>query len=222
VINSKDHIATTPVQGFADRAAALSVLHAVYVEEKGWVGDLEDLLPEEDLGKSDVSWFLCRREGRAVGVVRVLFELPLERYREYGLRLLAPGTDVEAFLRRNRIAEVGRFAVLDSERGQFMAAASLIRAAALDALTRRCTHLITDVFENDPNSPYAFHTRVLGFVPVATHDHGELRSDDRRITMLLDLKASYERLRQRGGWIFRYIFEGWSEDQRQRLMAVET
>lgn len=218
---SSSEVTTIQVLSITDRAAAVSVLHRVYIEEKRWAGDPEQLLPEDDLGNPNVAWFLSRRNGTPVGVVRVLFELPLDLYRQYGLKLLTTGVDVEAFLRRHRFAEVGRFAVLPAERGQLLVAASLIRAAALEALRRRYSHLITDVFESDPNSPYAFHTRVLGFVPVATHDHGELLTDSRRITMLLDLRAAYERLRQRGGWIFRFIFDGWSERDRERLLAAE-
>ena len=34
--------------------------------------------------------------------------------------------------------------------------------------------------------------RVMGFRPVASHDHGELNCTSRRITLVLDLKSSYQ------------------------------
>ena len=78
---------------------------------------------------------------------------------------------------------------------------------------------MTDVFEDDQHSPYGFHTRVMGFAPVATHDLGELQCKSRRITMVLDLKAAYRRLKQSGNWMYRYLTCEWSE-QLHRLLAT--
>ena len=80
-----------------------------------------------------------------------------------------------------------------------------------ETVERGFTHYITDVFENDPHSPYGFHTRVMGFDPVATHDLGELACASRRITLILDLKAAYQRLRRRRGWIYRALTADWDE-----------
>jgi len=208
-MNRKDHINVRRIVNEHDRQAALNVLRSVYVAEKQWANREGDILPLADLLSDDVAWFLSRWQDTPTGVVRVLFQLPLALYRSYGIKPLDPALDVERFLTTNRVAEVGRFAVLPEARGQIMVAASLIKAAARETLARRYTHLITDVFEDDPNSPYEFHTRVLGFVPVATHDHGELAgAAGRRITMLLDLAKAYQRLAAKNNWIFRYIFEG--------------
>jgi hypothetical protein len=57
----------------------------------------------------------------------------------------------------------------------------------------------------------------MGFHPVATHDFGELHCRSRRITMVLDLKAAYQRLRLRGNWIYRYITGQWDETLHRRL-----
>ena len=122
-------------------------------------------------------------------MLRTLFDPPLLQYAKYGLRLIDPRIDVEKFLRQHRIAEVGRFAVVPELRGNVMLAAALMRAATEEMVTRGYTHVITDVFEDDPHSPLGFHTRVMGFQPVATHDHGELNCKSRRITLLLDLGA---------------------------------
>lgn len=218
----RDQITVNHITDEQDRRAALGVLRAVYVAEKRWVSREGDLLPAGDLTSDHVAWFLTRVAGHPTGVVRVLFQLPLELYRSYQIVPLDPTLDVERFLSSNRIAEVGRFAVLPEARGQIMVAASLIKAAARETLARSYTHLITDVFENDPNSPYEFHTRVLGFVPVATHEHGELATAGRRITMLLDLAKAYQRLAAKNNWIFRYIFEGEWPTQWKPAAGAET
>ena len=77
----------------------------------------------------------------------------------------------------------------------------------------------SDIFENDPHSPWGLRTRVMGFAPVATHAHGELMWRSRRITLILDLKAAYQRLRLRlrNSWIFRSLTADWDERLHRRL-----
>ena len=201
------------------RQKALAVLESVYRTEKGWVADPDSLLPASDLNNPAVSWFVAERNGEAIGVTRVLYEIPFELYGNYGFQLENPGLDVEAFVRNNRIAEVGRFAVLPEYRNKILVAAILMRAAATETVERRFTHFITDVFAADPNSPYQFHRKILGFETVATHDHGELDMESKRITMLLDLQAAYRRLKRGKNWIFRYITQGWNEQVLEQLSA---
>lgn len=191
-----------------DREKALDVLEVVYKNEKGWVGDREKMLPLDDLTNENVSWFAVSKKDRILGVTRVLYEIPLELYHEYGFKLTIPGLDVEAFIRNNKIAEVGRFAVLPRYRRTLLVAAHLMRASGVEAVEKGFTHLITDVFEADPNTPYGFHRRVLGFKEVATHDVGELNCDSRRITMLLDLNEAAENLTSKKGWFYRFLSEG--------------
>ena len=208
-----DHDRVTAVRITDDvgRSAALEVLGATYQREKRWVMQAEQQLPATDLARDDVTWFLVRLEGRPVGVLRLLFDPPLLQYAQYSLTLLDPRVDVADFVRQHRIAEVGRFAVVAEERGNLLLAAALMRAATEEMVARGYTHLITDVFEDDPHSPLGFHTRVMGFRPVATHERGELNCDSRRITLVLDLKSSYQRLKGRGNWVFRYLTAGWPD-----------
>lgn len=201
------------------REEALSVLRRVYAGEKGWVTRPEQILPQRDVGAPELSWFLARVDGEPVGVTRVLYEIPVDLYRQYQLKVVDPRIDLEAFLRRHRLAEIGRFAVLPEHRANIRVAAILMRATTTETVERGFTHFITDVFEADPNSPLIFHQRVLGFEVVATHEHGELAVASRRITLLLDLKAAFQRLSRGRNWIFRYITEGWSEGLHQRLLA---
>ena len=104
---------------------------------------------------------------------------------------------------RQLLAEIGRFGVVPEYRKKILVAAILMRAAATETVERGFGHYITDVFETDPNSPLKFHQRILGFQTVATHSVGELQHLGRRITMLLDFKTAFRRLRARNNWIFR-------------------
>jgi hypothetical protein len=212
-----DRVTVVRVDDEAARREALQVLRVVYRDEKRWLPEEDRMLPASDLAIDGVCWFLTRVDGEPVGVVRVLFDLPVNLYREYGFAALSEAFDAEAFIAANRIAEVGRFAVVPAWRGTMVVAAALMRAATTETVGRGFTHFITDVFENEPHSPYLFHTRVLGFVPVATHDHGELAFKGRRITMLLDIKQAYQRLRRRRNWVFRFITEGWDEQLHLRV-----
>ena len=95
----------------------------------------------------------------------------------------------------------------------------LMGAASKETVERGFGHYITDVFEGEKHSPYKFHRRVMGFEPVATHDVGELNCPNRRITMILDIKAGYNRLRKEQNWVFRLLTESWNESLHQKLLT---
>ncbi|MEE4174008.1 MAG: GNAT family N-acetyltransferase [Xanthomonadales bacterium] len=204
-----------------DREDALAVLEATYLEEKRWVQTREQMFPADDLDREAISWFTCYRGAQPVGVVRVLYEPPIELYQEYGFAQIDPNldVDVEAFVRNNRIAEIGRFAVVPEYRRFVVFAASLMRAASEETVRRGFSHYVTDVFEGEQHSPYDFHTRVMGFVPVATHEIGELNCNLRRITLILDLRQAYARLSRSKNKIYRMLTEGWTEDMHHRLAS---
>ncbi len=203
----------------AGRQRVMAVLQATYQREKQWVSDPQAQVPPEDIGRGDLSWFLVSVRGRPAGVVRILYAPPLAQYAQYGFKLIDPALAVDDFIRQSRIAEIGRFAVLRRYRSRFMVAAALLRAAAAETVARGFTHYVTDVFEDDPHSPYGFHTRIMGFFPVATHDVGELQCRSRRITLVLDIRAAYKRLKARGTWIYRYFTSQWDEASHQHMIA---
>ena len=58
---------------------------------------------------------------------------------------------------------------------------------------------------------------MIGFHPVATPDVGELQSRSRRITLVLDLQAAYQRLKRSGNWVFRYLTGEWPDALHRRL-----
>ena len=70
-----------------------------------------------------------------------------------------------------------------------------MRAALAEVVARGYTHLLTVVFEDDPHSPYGFHTRVLGFQRIGSHRYGELACASRRIILTLDIARAFDRLR---------------------------
>lgn len=216
----KNSLSVSRVVDQSLRAQAMAVLRATYHMEKHWVSDEAKVFPPEDLSNEAVSWFVVRDNDAPVGVLRVLYEPPLDLYRQYGFKPVQPGMDIEAFLARFRIAEIGRFAVIPEFRNNLLVVVALMRAAATETVQRGYTHYITDVFEGETHSPYQFHSRVMGFQAIATHDVGELNCPNRRITMILDLAAGYNRIRKSQRWIYRYLTEGWDESLHQKLRKM--
>jgi ribosomal protein S18 acetylase RimI-like enzyme len=216
-MRSDNRVHVRRVTDEAGRRHVVEVLRATYQREKRWVTYPETQMPPGDLARDEIAWFIATIRGRPAGVLRVHFAPPLAQYAAYGFKLIDPGIDVDDFIRRHRVAEIGRFAVLPRYRRQFLLAAALMRAATAETVARGFTHFVTDVFEDDPHSPYGFHTRVIGFHPVATHDVGELQSRSRRITLVLDLQAAYQRLKRSGNWVFRYLTGEWPDALHRRL-----
>jgi hypothetical protein len=217
---SKSDLQVSRIIDEGGRRKALEVMRSTYRDEKHWISSDDKLVSLEELQDDSVAWFVAEQEGAPVGVLRVLYAPPLDLYAAYGFKLVAKNIDLDAFIRDNRIAEIGRFAVVPSQRGNPLVSAALMREAVAATVRKSFTHYITDVFEGEAHSPFEFHTRVLGFEVVATHDVGELNCPNRRITMVLDLKKCYQRLRSSRGWLFRYITEGWT-DEMHRTMGGE-
>jgi len=209
--------ATTPV----DRRQTLRVLDATYTREKHWVDDAAELFPSDVLGADDVSWIVATVDGDPAGVLRVHFDPPLDHYREYDFDPLDEGADldIDTFVREHRIAQIGPFAVLPAYRQRFRVVFWLMRVAGVETLERGYTHYVTDVFENEEHSPYRFHTRVLGFRPVATHETGEMDCLHRRITLVLNLREAYQRLRDSQNRLYRFLTDGVDAPLFQQLSA---
>lgn len=214
-----ENLTTRRVGTDAERLQVIEVLRQTYAREKGWIAESEGQFPSDDLGKDAVAWFVTTLNGEPVGVLRILFDPPIEQYAKYSLKLIDPDFKVEEMMAGSRIAEVGRFAVVARRRGRFLVATSLMRAAFSEIVARGYSHLVTDVFEDDPHSPYGFHTRVIGFKPIATHDLGELRCRSRRITMVLDMRAAYHRMREHSRWLFQALTSDWSERMHRQAMS---
>ena len=106
--------------------------------------------------------------------------------------------NLDRLARGGRFAEVGRLMIRPEWRSRPKVVLALMRAVGAEVVERGCTHLLTAVFEDDPHSPYRFHTRQLGFERIGTHRHGELACASRRILLVLDIARSLERLAGRG------------------------
>ena len=149
----------------SERQLALKVLKATYQEEKAWVVDAESVFPASDLEADNVSWFLATSRHKPVGVLRVVYDPPIEQYLAYGPKPIDISADlkVEEFIKSERIAEIGRFAVVPERRNGVGVVLSLMRTATREVVAREYTQLITDVFEDEQHSPFGFHTRIVGF-----------------------------------------------------------
>lgn len=207
-----------------DRQRALNVLNRTYADEKQWVDDAGEIFPESDLNRDSVTWVLATVNEAPAGVVRIHYDPALHQYGGYELEDVEGDHDatdfsdeVEAFITHHDIAEIGRFAVLPEYRHRIRVVFWLMRVAGVDTFERGYSHYVTDVFEDEEHSPYNFHTRVLGFEPVATHETGEMNCLHRRITLILDLPQAYRRLRETRNRIYRFLAEGLSPDVRRRL-----
>jgi hypothetical protein len=210
---------TRRVQSERDREMVLEVLATTYVREKGWIDDAEKLFPATDLTRDDVSWFVAVKRGLPAGVLRVSYDPPIGAILANGLKPIDASIDIAAMFANECIAEIGRFAVVPERRRGVAVVASLMHAASREIVMRGCTQLVTDVFENDPHSPLGFHTRIVGFRPVATHEFGELQHMGRRVTLLLNLRLAYGKLRARGNRFFRMMTRGWTVSMHDQLAS---
>lgn len=204
---SNKKIVTVRVETEEDRAAALAVLDAVFRQEKGWLRDPESELPPGLATGERTSWFVSRVDGEPAGLIRLLYDPPLELPPDFEATF-EEGLDLARLARDCRFVEIGRFMVVESHRRSLAISLELIRAAVREVALRGYTHFLTDVYEGDPHSPLDFHTRILGFERIGTHLRGELDCPHRRIILMLDLAAAYRRLKAKNNKVFRRIGEG--------------
>jgi hypothetical protein len=187
-------LTTARVACAAGREAALAIVQQVYQEEKGWLAAADGDFPESDLASPATSWFLARCGGEPAGVVRLTYDPSLELPAAAGVEIEA-GVDLERLAASGRFVEVGRLMIAPRFRARAAVVLALMRAALGEVVQRGYTHLLTVVFEDDPHSPYGFHTRILGFERIGSHRHGELACASRRIILTLDIARAYDRLR---------------------------
>jgi hypothetical protein len=201
-----------------DRKLGLAVIEAVYLQEKRWIRDASSEIPADLTERQDQSWFLVTADGEPAGVIRLVYDPALEMPAELGVELEA-GVDIQRLQKHGRFVDIGRFMIVPRYRRSFRIALRLMRAAILEVVSRGYTHFLTDVFEDDPHSPYQFHTRVLGFERIGTHRHGELACASRRIILILDIARAYRRLQKQENKIFRDLGDGIGEMLETRLLA---
>jgi len=195
------------VETGADRRLVLGGIEQVFRNEKQWISGVATQIPEEVLGSRQVSWFLAEVGGRPAGVIRLLYDPPLELPEEYQV-MFEPGVDVEKLRTAGRYAEIGRFMIKGEFRRNPRIALRLMRAATTEVVERDYTHFITDVFEGEANSPFNFHTRVLGFEVVGKHLFGDLNCSSTRIILTLDILKLYGRIKNSRNRIHMELIDG--------------
>ncbi len=201
-----------------DRQRALSVIEAVYLQEKQWIHDPSSEISADAGERMDQSWFLVSVDGEPAGVIRLVYDPALELPAEYGVTLEA-GVDLEKLKQHGRFVDIGRFMILPRYRRNIRVVMKLMREAIVEVVQRGYTHFVTDVFENDPHSPLRFHTQVLGFERIGTHRYGELACASARIILILDIARGYQRLKKRENKVFKEVGEGLRDLMEGRRLA---
>ena len=202
-----------------DREHAFAVIEAVYRNEKQWIQSSSAEIPADIAGRQDQSWFLVAVDGEPAGVIRLVYDPPLEMPAEYGVTL-EEGIDLEGLKRHGRFVDIGRFMILPKYRRNIRVVMKLMRAAIVEVVERGYTHFLTDVFENDPHSPLRFHTQVLGFERIGTHQYGDLACASLRIILILDIARAYQRLKKRENKVWKELGEGVRDVMEDRLPAL--
>jgi hypothetical protein len=205
----------------ADRDKALTVVEAVYRREKQWIRDAAGEIPPAAGSLPDRSWFLVTVGGRAAGVIRLVYDPPLEPPADFEVTL-EPDVDLEGLKRRGRFVDIGRFMIVPRYRRNIRVVLRLMRAAIVEVVERGYTHFLTSVFADDPHSPLGFHTRVLGFERLGSHRTGELACASVRILLILDIARAYLRLERRRNRVWKELGSGVREIMEGRLLARTT
>ncbi|MBV8201560.1 MAG: GNAT family N-acetyltransferase [Acidobacteria bacterium] len=202
----------------ADRDKALAVVEAVYRREKRWIADVSAEVPADAGSRPDRSWFLVTVNGRPAGVIRLVYDPPLELPAELGVTL-EPDVDLDGLRRRGRFVDIGRFMIVPRYRRNIRVALRLMRAAIVEVVERGYTHFLTSVFADDPHSPLGFHTRVLGFERIGSHRTGELACASVRILLILDIARAYQRLQRRRNLVWKELAESVRDTMERRLLT---
>ena len=84
-MSGSSKISALKITNEAQRQQALQVLSVIYCQEN-WVGDVDKIFEASDMTHPSVSWFLALSDEEPVGVLRILYEPPLELYKEYGFK----------------------------------------------------------------------------------------------------------------------------------------
>lgn len=201
------------------RRNAVEVIEQVFRKEKKWISAAQEQLPQTFEENDSFSWFLAKVDGRPAGVLRLMYDPPLELPREYDVRLL-PGVNIERMKQEGRYVEIGRFMIKSEFRKNPRIALRLMRTATREVLERDYTHFITDVFEGEPNSPLNFHTRVLGFEVIGKHLFGDLNCSSTRIILTLDIVKVYRRIRNNRSRVYSELTEGMRGILERKLSAA--
>ncbi len=169
----RSRVSVERVRTDGERNAVIEVVRKVLVGEKHWVEAADGEVPEDVGQHDDPVWLMALAGSEPVGCVRIRYDLSTFHPGTSALRPL-PGVDLTEVPDDARIAEVGRLLIVPAWRRRHTVVLALMGAVLHETLAAGCTHLVTDTIDDDPHNPFGFHTRRLGFMPIATHEGGEL------------------------------------------------
>ncbi|WLT31107.1 hypothetical protein [Geothrix sp. PMB-07] len=219
MMGTSHRIQVVKVRTQRDVRDAARVLEDVFQREKGWIQSAEHQIPTDIAQNPKVSWFLARAGGLPVGLLRLVYDPALELPPEC-LPTFEAGVDLQAMAASGRFVEIGRFMIRQEYRRDVTIALRLMRKAAREVVERDYTHFLTDVFENEPNSPFHFHTRILGFEVVGRHVHGELHCNYTRIILVLNILKAYKKFRQSKSAVYATITRGFRRLMNRKLALM--
>jgi hypothetical protein len=211
-------IETCKVLDEETRGLALEVIERVYHQEKNWIHAVEKEIPADIAQSSRCSWFLATVNDHPAGVIRLVYDPPLELPPEFQVTL-KKGIDLQALARKGKFVDIGRFMILPEYRRRILVAIRLMGTAVREVIERNYTHFITDVFKGEPHSPLKFHTRILGFEIIGSHLHGELNCSLTRIILMLDILKAYRRLKRNRKRLYASLTEGYRGLLEEKMVA---
>ena len=189
------------------REDAMKVIEGVYLKEKKWIDNPEKEIPENTINSDRFSWFITYVNDKPAGLIRLAYDPSLTFPPELKVTL-KKDIDLEKMAAQCKIVEIGRFMILPEYRRNILIALRLMKIAISEVVERDYTHFLTDVFENEPNSPFRFHTKILGFEVIGTHVHGELNCSCTRIILTLDILKAYQKLKKRKNKFSKMLVSG--------------
>lgn len=200
-------VTTVKVLNKETRKQALQIIEAVFLKEKKWIFNAEEQIPADIGTSSRFSWFLAYVNDEPAGVMRLVYDPPLQLPENFQVTL-REDINLDEIAKQGKFVEVGRFMILPKYRRRILVALRLMRIAVQEVVERDYTHFITDVFENEIHSPFNFHTRILGFEVIGKHLYGELNCSCTRIILTLDILKAYKRIKERRGHVYQAVLEG--------------
>jgi hypothetical protein len=219
MVVAKYRVQVVKVSTRKDIRDADRVMQEVFLKEKGWIKSTENQIPD-DIGQNPkVSWFLARAGSVPVGLMRLVYDPSLSIPPEC-LPTFEEGIDLEAMATTGRFVEIGRFMIRQEYRRDMTIALRLMRRASREVVERDYTHFLTDVFENEPNSPYHFHTRILGFEVVGRHVHGELHCNCTRIILVLNILKAYRKFARSRSAVYATLTRGFRRLMDEKLALL--
>ncbi len=200
-------VTTVKVLNEETRKQALQIIEAVFLKEKNWIFNAEEQIPADIGTSSRFSWFLAYVNDEPAGVMRLVYDPPLQLPENFQVTL-REDINLDEIARQGKFVEVGRFMILPKYRRKILVALRLMRIAVQEVVERDYTHFITDVFENEIHSPFNFHTRILGFEVIGKHLYGELNCSCTRIILTLDILKAYKRIKEQHGHVYQTVLAG--------------